>query len=254
MDGIHRIKKAGARSLRHGRRSIPGQYYHVITCTAERRGVFSDLYCGREVVRSLRRLEREHIARSLAFVVMPDHVHWLLQLQGIKRLPVCIGSMKSFAARNIIANALAQGPIWQKGYMDRAIRREKDLVRVARYIVANPLRAGIVEQIGMYPLWDSMWLNDPAPCCNCDRGPRPAPTEMFGISVGAVLEPRLIRGRKLSRAQARSYGFFRRSSGQTSQAKISAVIARLQTTIAPAGRSAPIDSASPARQPTMPTP
>ena len=50
--------------------------------------------------------------------------------------------MKSDAVRRINAKGLRQGPIWQKGYMDRAIRREEDLVRVARYIVANPLRAG----------------------------------------------------------------------------------------------------------------
>ncbi len=71
--------------------------------------------------------------------------------------------MKSFAAWKINANRSAQGPIWQKGYMDRAIRHEDKLVRVARYIVANPLRAGIVEHIGDYPLWDSLWMDDPGP-------------------------------------------------------------------------------------------
>ncbi|MGB4488330.1 MAG: transposase, partial [Pseudomonas veronii] len=25
-------------------------------------------------------------------------------------------------------------------------------------IVANPLRAGLVEHIGQYPLWDAIWL------------------------------------------------------------------------------------------------
>ena len=73
---------------------------------------------------------------------------------------MCVASMKSFAARKINAKGLEQGPIWQKGYMDRAIRREADLMRVARYIVANPLRAGIVEHIGDYPLWDSVWIDD----------------------------------------------------------------------------------------------
>ena len=156
-------KNPGHRSLRHGRRSIPGQYYHIITRTADRCCVFSDLQCGRHVVRSMKRLEKEGIAKSLAFVVMPDHVHWLMQLQARKSLPACVGSMKSLAARGINARMLRQGPVWQKGYMDRAIRREEDLVTVARYIVANPLRAGIVENIGDYSLWDSIWMDDPAP-------------------------------------------------------------------------------------------
>jgi len=29
---------------------------------------------------------------------------------------------------------------------------------VARYIVANPIRAGLVDNIGQYPYWDAVWL------------------------------------------------------------------------------------------------
>ena len=92
---------------------------------------------------------------------MPDHVHWLMQLSEAKSLSACVGTMKSYAARRIVAHGVQAGPIWQNGYMDRAIRREKDLIRVARYIVANPLRAGIVDDIGHYPLWDSVWMDNP---------------------------------------------------------------------------------------------
>ena len=163
MENVSNTKDPGQRSLRDGRRSINGQYYHIIAWGAERRRVFANFQCGREVVRSLRRQQAEGIARSIAFVVMPDHLHWLMHLHDRKSLSVCVGSMKSFAARSMIAKDLRQGPVWQEGYMDRAIRREADLLPVARYIVANPLRAGLVEHIGEYPLWDSIWLDDPAP-------------------------------------------------------------------------------------------
>ncbi|MCF6281296.1 MAG: hypothetical protein L3J28_03650 [Candidatus Polarisedimenticolaceae bacterium] len=42
---------------------------------------------------------------------------------------------------------------------DRAIRKEEDLVAIARYIVANPLRAGLVKSIKDYPHWDCVWLD-----------------------------------------------------------------------------------------------
>ena len=51
-----------------------------------------------------------------------------------------------------------QGQLWQKGFHDRAIRKEEDMQEIARYVVANPLRAGLVEKIGDYPLWDVIWL------------------------------------------------------------------------------------------------
>ncbi|MFP3408382.1 transposase, partial [Pseudomonas sp. SIMBA_065] len=48
--------------------------------------------------------------------------------------------------------------IWQPGYQDHALRREERLVHVARYIVANPLRAGLVKSVRDYPHWDAVWL------------------------------------------------------------------------------------------------
>ena len=48
--------------------------------------------------------------------------------------------------------------LWQEGFHDHALRKEEDLVKLARYIVANPLRAGIVSKIADYPLWDAVWL------------------------------------------------------------------------------------------------
>ena len=46
----------------------------------------------------------------------------------------------------------------QDGYHDHALRQEEDLRAVARYIIANPVRAGLVERIGDYPHWDAAWL------------------------------------------------------------------------------------------------
>ena len=31
-------------------------------------------------------------------------------------------------------------------------------MKLARYVVANPLRAGLVEKLGDYPLWDAVWV------------------------------------------------------------------------------------------------
>ena len=37
---------------------------------------------------------------------------------------------------------------------------DEDMRAMARYIVANPLRASLVEHIGDYPLWDAVWLDE----------------------------------------------------------------------------------------------
>jgi REP element-mobilizing transposase RayT len=65
---------------------------------------------------------------------------------------------KGRSARLINQHRGFSAAVWQKGYFDRALRWEEDLKVAARYIIANPLRAGLVDQIGDYPLWDAIWL------------------------------------------------------------------------------------------------
>ncbi len=93
------------------------------------------------------------VAETLAFVVMPDHVHWLVQLKDA----VSLGNVvRRFKARvSIVLGA----PVWQRGFHDHAVRKDEDMVEAARYIVANPVRAGLVRRIGDYPHWDAVWLD-----------------------------------------------------------------------------------------------
>ncbi|MFG1491307.1 transposase, partial [Oceanospirillum sp. HFRX-1_2] len=50
------------------------------------------------------------------------------------------------------------GKLWQPGFYDRALRRENDRKAIARYIVANPLRKGIVKSVSDYSFWNSDFL------------------------------------------------------------------------------------------------
>jgi REP element-mobilizing transposase RayT len=121
--------------------------------------VFADYRLGRLVVGSLRFLHERGDVRSLAFVVMPDHLHWLFVLQGPRSLDPVIAALKRHSARQINRRLGRSGrSLWQAGYFDRAIRAEEDLPAIARYIVANPLRARLCTSVGDYPLWDAVWL------------------------------------------------------------------------------------------------
>ena len=148
----------GTRQLRKGRYSERYRIYHVTTRTQDRRPIFNDFRNGRLLVNALRRQHLDGFVESLAFVIMPDHLHWLFQIIGTRDLSACVSLVKSLSAREIRASGGTVGSVWQRGFHDRAIRREEDLVGVARYIVANPLRAGIVDSMGDYPLWDAKWL------------------------------------------------------------------------------------------------
>ena len=145
------------RDLRKGRFSEPGHAYLLTAVTHNRRPIFSDWPIGCLLVEELRAAEMSGYAHSQAWVVMPDHLHWLITLQtgSISRLMQRIKGQSAISINRVLG---IRGQLWQKGFHDRAIRKEEDLQVLARYVVANPLRAGLVDKIGDYPLWDAIWL------------------------------------------------------------------------------------------------
>jgi putative transposase len=94
----------------------------------------------------------------LAWVLMPDHLHALILLGENDSLPALVNRLKSNSARAVKTLLKRDRPVWQRSYHDHGMRREEDLRAAARYIVANPLRAGLVKRIGEYPHWDANWL------------------------------------------------------------------------------------------------
>ena len=89
---------------------------------------------------------------------MPDHVHWLFQLVGQRELSALVKYVKSISARDINRLRGGKGRVWQAGYHDHAVRKEQSLVAIARYIILNPVRAGLVKRVGDYPYWDAVWV------------------------------------------------------------------------------------------------
>jgi putative transposase len=144
--------------LRKGRVSIPGQIYFITTVTANREPLFRCLHTGRLVVDEMRRSEIEGRLTTLAWVLMPDHLHWLAALGSGAELSAAVKMFKASSARRVNDFLQRRGSLWQRAYYDHALRRDEDVKKIARYIVANPLRAGLVEHIGDYTLWDAVWL------------------------------------------------------------------------------------------------
>ncbi len=145
--------------LRKGRVSIPGQIYLVTTVTHQRQPTFTNFLNARIVINSIRYTEHSCGAKSLSFVIMPDHMHWLLASGDKTSLSQTIANIKRRSAYRINEQSKTTGtPVWQPGFHDYALRHEDEIKNVARYIVANPLRAGLVEKIGDYPFWDAVWL------------------------------------------------------------------------------------------------
>ncbi len=95
-----------------------------------------------------------------SFVVMPNHVHVLLQLAPDHKLEDVLHSWKSFTAKKINEALGREGMLWQPEYFDRMIRDEVHLENVRKYIENNPKHGKLVE--GEYVLFTSETGGTPA--------------------------------------------------------------------------------------------
>ena len=145
------------RDLRKGRFAEHGRIYLLTSVVHNRTPIFAELKIGRLLVAELRAAEADGLVQSIAWVVMPDHLHWLVALQS-GSLSALMQRIKGHSAISINRVLGGHGQIWQHGFHDHALRNEEDVHATARYVVANPLRAGLVDKLGDYPLWDAIWL------------------------------------------------------------------------------------------------
>ena len=148
----------GYSNLRKGRYSAAGQIYHVVSRTHQRQKIFSDWALAAAASRAFTSDKALVDSRLLCWVLMPDHAHWLLELGDISTISALIGRMKSLSAREVRITSDRGGSIWHPGYYERAMRREDDLVAVARYIIANPLRANLCSSLRYYPFWNAVYF------------------------------------------------------------------------------------------------
>ncbi|ALS99245.1 REP-associated tyrosine transposase [Lacimicrobium alkaliphilum] len=143
-------------ALRKGRHTMEGGEYLITTTTQNRFPFFTDFYLTYQAVYAWLNATPDG-CEWLCWVMMPDHFHGLLKLHHVP-LGKVVKCCKGASARRVNQCINRNGRVWQPAYHDRALRAEEDRINIARYIVANPLRAGLVRKIGDYPFWDSVWL------------------------------------------------------------------------------------------------
>jgi len=122
--------------------------YFVKLCAARERPVFVDGFDYDRFVYALSRLAGRFGIDVLTYCFMPDHVHLLLEgteNTNLKEFIRVFKQMTSYYYKN------DSGVVWQRSYYDRILRRDEDSITVARYILNNPIRRGLVETVTDYP-------------------------------------------------------------------------------------------------------
>jgi putative transposase len=140
-------------------------------CTRSRHAALAAPDVARQVSEQLLLTATQFHLEVSAYCVMPHHAHVILNgpdepaetLKAVNRWKQKTGYRYRQRTREFL---------WQPGYWDRVLRAEDDLFNVICYVVANPLRAGLVDDVTKYPwVGASRWtIQDLAGACqDCER-------------------------------------------------------------------------------------
>jgi putative transposase len=106
----------------------------------------------RETVEAVLEAARaRHQARIYAYVLMPEHVHLLINEPPAILLAQFLKVVKQTTSRKLRGQ---REKFWQGRYYDSNVRGEKDRSQVIRYIHRNPVKRGLVASPEDWP-WSS---------------------------------------------------------------------------------------------------
>jgi REP element-mobilizing transposase RayT len=81
-----------------------------------------------------------------SWTIMPNHVHVLLRVAETSNLSSIVHGWKSYTANQINRLLGRSGRLWQPEYYDRLIRSERQFEFTVRYILNNPVKAGLCKE------------------------------------------------------------------------------------------------------------
>ena len=126
------------------------QRYFLTICCIERQRLFMDALARDLVIRELRRTSKTHRLAVLAYCLMPAHLHFVAEAEAdgadllafVHRFKQATGYQWKRQHRR---------QLWQPSFYDHVLRDSEDTRAVVRYVLENPVRAGMVTVPADYP-------------------------------------------------------------------------------------------------------
>jgi putative transposase len=130
---------------------VPGGTYFFTVVTADRRPIFAHEDSRAVLAQVMRHVWRDRPFRTLALVVLPDHLHAVWQLpDGAADFPSRWRRIKQRTTLGLRPLGVT-GPVWQPRYWERLMRDPDHLARYLDYIHYNPVKHGYVQTPGQWP-------------------------------------------------------------------------------------------------------
>ncbi len=142
-------------------------FFFVTTTVVDFVNVFKDTKCCDALISNIKHYQKKYNFEILAYVIMPSHFHWIVQvdpakgtisdiMRDIKKYSAwdIMGIIENMKEKDLIAifekNAMEykdrKRKFWKKRFDDQVIRDQKMFCTKLRYIHNNPVKTGLVTR------------------------------------------------------------------------------------------------------------
>jgi putative transposase len=120
----------------------------LTVCSKDRKPIFASDVCAAAIVNAWREAHSWLVGK---YVIMPDHIHLFCAPGELPPQPLkqWVRYWKNVASKNWPQQN--QHPIWQRDFWDTQLRRSESYRSKWEYVVANPVRAGLVKSADEWP-------------------------------------------------------------------------------------------------------
>ncbi|BCA78386.1 transposase [Desulfuromonas sp. AOP6] len=131
-----------------------GYCYHILNRGNNRQQVFHKNQDYLAFINLLSEATERYPITLFAYCLMPNHFHLLVRAEKGEELSRCMQWLMTSHVRRYHRHYGGSGHVWQGRYKSFIVQQDNYLVTAARYIEANPLRAGMVDEAQNWP-WSS---------------------------------------------------------------------------------------------------
>jgi putative transposase len=129
----------------------PARVFFATTKTSMGRRLLQSERNANLLVEVLRSLIAERKFQLHDFVIMPDHVHLLLTVDGGMTIEKAMQLIKGRFSHRISHEFDHKGEVWQRGFSEVQVIGRESFEKHRAYIAENPIKAGLIGSGEMYP-------------------------------------------------------------------------------------------------------
>src|SRR3989338_7936640 len=133
---------------------IDGGTYHVLMRGNNGQTIFQHDADHQRYLQILLGYLQRHQIKLYHFVLMPSHVHLVLQIAHGPTLSKIMSGLNLAYSHYYRKRYRYSGHLWQGRFKSLHIDKESYLLEVGRYVELNPVRAALVQEARTYP-WSS---------------------------------------------------------------------------------------------------